>query len=146
MRAVVIGLVLAVLTGSAGAQAIDRDPGWRQEQCRFKTVGAPMWSPTDVEKLIRCVSAKEGVDPAGAMAVWQCESGWAYEPPHSDCCHGPMQYMVGTFKSQFDRLKEAIRRRYGELAERVHNIRANITTAIVFVGHGGSWSPTWECG
>jgi fructoselysine-6-P-deglycase FrlB-like protein len=52
--------------------------------------------------------------------------------------------MRGTFRSQFDQLKTSIRRRYGNIAERVHNIRANLTTAIVFVGHGGSWAP-WEC-
>ena len=144
-KAIVFSLALLFVVGG-GAEANDRGPGWRQEQCRFKTVGTRAWSASDVEATIRCVAAREDVSADEALSVWRCESGWAYEEPHSDCCHGPMQYMRDTFRAQFDQLKQAIRRRYGEVAERVHNVRANITTAVVFIGHGGSWSPTWACG
>lgn len=144
-KAIVFGLSLMLLAFAGQVQGSAAEKGWRYEECRFKNVGTRLWSTSDVERTIRCVADKEGVDPTGALSVWQCESGWAYEPGHSDCCHGPMQFMVSTFRNQFDRLKSSIHRVYGNVAGRVHNIRANLTTAIVFVGHGGSWSPTWSC-
>ena len=163
MRAVVMTAAIALLlSGGATAateapasarlgdsqtvgQADANQPIDREDECRFKNVGTKAWSSRDVERTIRCVATKEDVDASQALSVWRCESGWAYEPAHSDCCHGPMQYMVDTFRSQFHRLQDAIHRRYGAVAGRIHNVRANITTAIVFVGHGGAWSPTWEC-
>jgi hypothetical protein len=122
-----------------------RPNGWRYEECRFKNVGTRAWSTRDVERMIRCVAAKE--DPPGgaaeALSVYNCETGHPIEAPHSDPYHGPMQYLVSTFQSQYDRVATRLRQAYGKVVERVHNVRANITTAIVWAGRYG-WGP-WSC-
>lgn len=144
-RAVVLLALLGLTFGVSGVSASgsDRGPGWRQEQCRFKNVGVRTWSEPDVEATIRCVAAKQGTSAAQALSVYGCETGHPYESPHTDGYHGPFQYAVSTFKAQYENVKREMRRVYGHVAKRVHNIRANVTTAIVWAGRYG-WGP-WSC-
>lgn len=91
------------------------------------------------------VCAAKALHPVGgvsqALGVWNCESGWLHgEPPHSDAYHGPFQYLKSTFHEQLSSMP-AVRAQW-DLTPRVHNVRANIVTAVAWGRR--SWSP-WGC-
>jgi len=147
-RAIVLVALVGLTFGVSGvggvpASGSDRGRGWRQEQCQFKNVGSRLWSESDVERTIRCVASKQGVSATQALSVYGCETGHPYEAPHTDSYHGPMQYAVSTFKGQYENVKREMRRRYGHVVKRVHNIRANVTVAIMWASRHG-WGP-WSC-
>lgn len=106
--------------------------GW-QPECRG-------YSP---EKTVRCAAVK--FDPAGgaakAISVWQCESNFGHEPPHSDAYHGPFQFLYSTYESQQDSMPDVVR--WYDLSPAVHDVRSNILTAVAWAARN-SWSP-WGC-
>jgi hypothetical protein len=106
--------------------------GW-QPECRG-------YSP---EKTVRCAAA--AFDPAGgaakAISVWECESNFGIEPPHTDAYHGPFQYLYSTFASQQESMPDVVN--WYELSPAVHDVRSNILTAVAWAARN-SWSP-WGC-
>lgn len=97
------------------------------------------------EKTVRC--AAEKFKPYGgaekAISVWQCESGWGTEPPHSDSYHGPFQYVYSTYASQQESMPDIVE--WNELSPAVHDMRSNILTAVAWASRHG-WGPWPNCG
>jgi len=76
-----------------------------------------------------------------ALRIGRCESGLAgVEAPHSDPYHGTYQYVASTFASQQDAMPAVVRG--FDLSDAVHNMRANVVTAVAWMSkHGtGPWS------
>jgi hypothetical protein len=95
------------------------------------------------EKTVRCIAIKQeppgGVQ--GALAVWNCESGFGSEGYHDDAYHGPFQYLRGTYTGQWLMLDDV--RRWFELSSDVHDVRSNIILAVAWAAHY-DWGP-WSC-
>lgn len=92
------------------------------------------------EKTVRCAAETFGVSTEQAVAVWQCESNFGVEPPHTDAYHGPFQYLASTYISQQESMPDVVR--WFELSPAVHDVRSNILTAVAYAArHGwGAWS------
>jgi hypothetical protein len=117
---------------SVGGRARAKEgEGW-QPQCRG-------YSP---EKTVRCAAVK--FEPEGgqekAVSVWQCESNFGTESPHTDAYHGPFQYLYSTYEGQRESMPDVVE--WYELSAAVHDMRSNILTAVAWAArHGwGAWS------
>jgi hypothetical protein len=102
--------------------------------------------PTDCrelspEKTVRCAAEAFGVPADQAVAVWQCESNFGVEPPHTDAYHGPFQYAYSTYESQRESMPDVVK--WFELSPAVHDVRSNILTAVAWAARHG-WGP-WSC-
>jgi hypothetical protein len=119
---------------SSGGKAKAREgEGW-QPECRG-------YSP---EKTVRCAVVK--FEPEGgqekAVSVWQCESNFGTEPPHTDAYHGPFQYLYSTYEGQRESMPDVVE--WYELSAAVHDMRSNILTAVAWAARH-SWD-AWSCG
>jgi hypothetical protein len=93
------------------------------------------------EKTVRCAADTFGVSEEQAVSVWQCESNFGVEPPHTDAYHGPYQYAYSTYESQQASMPDVVK--WYELSPAVHDVRSNIVTAVAWASRHG-WSP-WSC-
>ena len=93
------------------------------------------------EKTVRCAAHTFGVSEEQAVSVWQCESNFGTEPPHTDAYHGPFQYLYSTYASQQASMPDVVD--WYELSPAVHDMRSNILTAVAWAARN-SWSP-WSC-
>jgi hypothetical protein len=122
---------LEALSSGKAKVSSDGDEGW-QPECRG-------YSP---EKTVRCAAVK--FEPAGgvteAVSVWQCESNFGTEPPHTDSYHGPFQYLYSTYEGQQEAMPDVVE--WYDLSAAVHDMRSNILTAVAWAArHGwGAWS------
>lgn len=89
---------------------------------------------------VRCIAVKQ--EPPGgtpkALSVWECESGFLYESPHSDSYHGPFQYAYGTYEGQWELMPRIVE--WFELSRSVHDPRSNIIMAVSWAARYG-WGP-----
>jgi hypothetical protein len=113
--------------------AVAASTGKWQKDCRN-------YSPA---KTVKCAAVK--FQPPGgmreALGVWNCESGFGHESPHSDSYHGPFQYMYLTYEHQQESMPNVVR--WYELSAAVHDMRSNIMTAVAWAARHG-WGP-WSC-
>ena len=93
------------------------------------------------EKTVRCAAETFGVSVDQAVAVWQCESNFGVEPPHTDAYHGPFQFTYSTYAGQQASMPDVVK--WFELSPAVHDVRSNILTAVAWAARHG-WSP-WSC-
>jgi hypothetical protein len=93
------------------------------------------------EKTVRCAADTFGTNEEQAVAVWQCESNFGVEPPHTDAYHGPFQYLYSTYQSQQESMPDVVK--WFELSPAVHDVRSNIMTAVAWASRHG-WGP-WGC-
>jgi hypothetical protein len=93
------------------------------------------------EKTVRCAADAFGVSEEQAVSVWQCESNFGTEPPHTDAYHGPLQYLYSTYQAQQEAMPDVVE--WYELSPAVHDMRSNILTGIAWAARHG-WS-AWSC-
>jgi hypothetical protein len=125
-------LVAGTILLGATAPIATADEKWNDE-CRG-------YSPA---KTVECAAAKQQ-PPGGAsfaLSVWQCESNFGTESPHSDPYHGPFQYLTSTYANQRASMPDVTR--WFELSPFVHDMRSNIITAVAWAARSG-WGP-WGC-
>jgi len=116
---------------------------WRDKECRFNDLrSGNTWTTYEVEKTIRCATAKWYV-PGGtpkAFSVAQCESGTDLLDHSTDGYAGTYQHAV----QYWDARRAALRPQGWELAPSVYNARSNVVVAIRMARSG--WSPWPHCG
>lgn len=126
-------VVLVAGTILLGATAPIATAGKWNNECRG-------YSPA---KTVECAAAK--FEPPGgagtALAIWQCESNFGTESPHSDPYHGPFQYLTSTYTNQRASMPDVTK--WFELSVFVHDMRSNILTANAWAARYG-WGP-WSC-
>jgi hypothetical protein len=144
MGALVMCAVVA--SGTAQAQMMERtasmrEPGWRQQECRFRTFdGKNTWSNEEVTKTIRCGTRRWDLDFAQAMEIAQNESGLnEFATNSSSGACGIFQHLPSYYP---DRVR-AIPDRFERLGRSCYNARSNILAALNMANRGG-WYP-W-CG
>jgi hypothetical protein len=156
LKALIAGLALTLIWGSTQGEAsrqsdrqgmvyasaeTDANRGeWRQEQCRYQTVGEHRrWTDYKVAQTIHCAVDHWGVPGGddGAICIAQRESGLEADSDNEDStAAGVYQFLASTWTGA----KQAFAMPWWRLRSSVYNARSNVIRAIRHVHAHWSWS------
>lgn len=132
----VAGFLLTALVAWPARAELPRD-----EQCRMEQRDHAHSTQHETELTVRCFGRKFNIR-ATALRIGWCESHLTTEhSPHSDPYHGTFQYLKRTFHHQQHQIRAQVRKY--DLNRRVHNMRANIGTAVIWMSKHGT--APWSC-
>jgi hypothetical protein len=144
VTAAVTASLLGWVTGPPGmAETRQRDPDWRQRECRYQSLDQPTWTAREERLTAECALAHWSV--SGGLSkfvqVGNCESGWNRLASNGGQYLGLFQHAAPYWSGRVGSLMPRAWR-LGQWS-RWQNSRAQIVVTARMV-HSGGWGP-WTC-